>query len=42
MYKVDPHPFEQSCDPDTDVTKLLPPDQASYYNSIIDVMCQME
>ena len=38
MYKVAPNPFEIHYDPDTDVTDLLPPDQASYYNSIIGVM----
>ena len=38
MFKVTPNPFEQSYGPDTDVTKLSPPDQASYYNSIIGVM----
>ena len=38
MFKVAPNPFEQSYDPDVDVTKLLPPDQASYYNSIIGVL----
>ena len=38
MFKVAPNPFEQSYDPDVDVTKLLPPAQASSYNSIIGVL----
>ena len=38
MYKVAPNPFETGYDPDTDVSELLTPDQASYYNSIIGVM----
>ena len=38
MYKNAPNPFDMDYDPDTDVTPLLPPDQASYSNIIIDVM----
>jgi hypothetical protein len=36
--KVAANPFPVGCDPETDVSDPLPPDEASYYNTIIGVL----
>ena len=38
FYKNAPNPFEQSYDPDMDITPVLNPEQASYYNSLIGIL----
>ena len=38
LIKQAPNPFPLNYEPEIDVTELLPPDQASYYNSIIGIM----
>jgi hypothetical protein len=38
MKKLAPNPFALGCDPDMDTTPELPPNEASYYQSIIGVM----
>ena len=38
LSKVAVNPFPIACDPETDVSEPLPPNEASYYNTIIGVL----